>query len=112
MSNSQHTTAWKIDEAEDLPLAVIEDTEEGEGICEIGERNEINLQRARLIAAALELLTAAEAAIAYDEAIQSCDNSPEKMATFCTAQGDSLDRLYDRWICLSRAAIAKAKGQS
>lgn len=27
---------WKIDEAEDLPLAVIEDTEDGLGVCEIG----------------------------------------------------------------------------
>ena len=28
---------WKIDSAEDLPLAVIEDTEDGIGVCEVGE---------------------------------------------------------------------------
>jgi len=27
---------WKIDEAPEQPLAVIQDTEEGDGVCEIG----------------------------------------------------------------------------
>lgn len=31
---------WKIDEAKDLPLAIIEDTEDGTGICEIGKTDE------------------------------------------------------------------------
>lgn len=40
---------WKIDEAEDLPLAVIEDTEDGEGVLEIGERTPRNLAIAKEI---------------------------------------------------------------
>ena len=34
---------WKIDDAASLPLAVIADVENGDGICEIGERTPINL---------------------------------------------------------------------
>lgn len=34
---------WKIDENKELPLAIIEDTGEGNGIAEIGERTERNL---------------------------------------------------------------------
>jgi hypothetical protein len=40
---------------------------------------------------ATELAAAVEA---YDLAIQSCANDPQKMASFCTAQGDTLDTLY------------------
>jgi hypothetical protein len=65
---------------------------------------------ARLIAAAPELLEAAEAALLYDEALRSCRNDPREMASFCTAQGDDLDALYDDWIKKSRAAIAKFVG--
>jgi hypothetical protein len=36
----------------------------------------------------------AKAVQAYDLAIQSCGNDPEMMASFCTAQGDNLDKLY------------------
>jgi hypothetical protein len=65
-----------------------------------------------LVKAASDLLEAAEAALTYDEAIRACADDPNKMASFCTTQGDDLDALYDRWINLSRAAIAKAKGQA
>jgi len=34
-----------------------------------------------------KLREAAKAALRYDEAIQSCANSPEKMASFCSAEG-------------------------
>ena len=47
---------WKIDETQDLPLAVIEDTEDGHGVTEIGERTADNIKNAHLIAAAPELL--------------------------------------------------------
>lgn len=55
-----------------------------------------------------DMLEALEAAAAYDDAIEMCGNSPERMASFCTAEGDDLDALYARWQSLSRAALAKA----
>ena len=61
-------------------------------------------------AAAHSMLDACEAALVYDKALESCGNDPEKMASFCTAQGDSLDHLYLDWITKARAAIAKATG--
>ena len=71
-------------------------------------RNEL-LDAAGMVRA---LLTATEAAIAYDTAIQSCGNSPALMASFCTATGENLDVLYARWISLSREALAKATGSA
>ena len=59
--------------------------------------------------AAPDLLAACEAAIKYDAAIRGCANEPEKMATFCTARGDTLDTLYAEWVTLARAAIANAE---
>lgn len=54
---------WKIDENEELPLAVIQDNEDGEGVCEIGKPGSTAYSatpeqwaNARLIAAAPELL--------------------------------------------------------
>lgn len=55
------------------------------------------------------LLDAAEKAVAYDDAIRGCANDPRKMASFCTAEGDTLDALYDAWISAARDAIKKAK---
>ena len=55
-----------------------------------------------------ELRTACEAGIRYDEAIQSCVNDPEKMASYCTAHGEELDAVYFDWLNKARAAIAKA----
>ena len=43
-----HVT-WKIDEALDLPLAIIEDTPDGTGVCEMGQRNETTLANAEFI---------------------------------------------------------------
>lgn len=42
-------TRWKIDEATDLPLAIIEDTEEGMEVVEIGEYTEANIMLATTI---------------------------------------------------------------
>lgn len=61
-----------------------------------------------LLAAATDLLEAAQAAIAYDKLIRGAANDPQKMSSACTAEGDDLDVLYERWMTLSRAAIAKA----
>lgn len=67
---------------------------------------------ARLIAAAPELLAAAQAALAYDLAIASCADDPKKMSSFCTASGDTLDSLYFVWQEGARAAIDKATGST
>lgn len=65
---------WKIDEAGDLPLAVIQDTEDGLGICEIGypetrsdKAGTEETANAKLIAAAPAMLEACRDAVAeYD----------------------------------------------
>lgn len=36
----------------------------------------------------------ADAVIAYDKAIAACLDHPEKLSSFCTAQGEDLDMLY------------------
>jgi hypothetical protein len=54
------------------------------------------------------LQDAARAAVAYDAAIQSAANDPNKMSSLRTAEGEDLDALYARWISLSRAALQKA----
>ena len=51
------------------------------------------------------LARAAHAAIAYDEAIQECADEPNKMSSFCTARGESLDALYLDWISKVRVAL-------
>lgn len=40
------------------------------------------------------VLALAKAVQDYDRAIESCGNDPEKMSSFCSAQGDDLDSLY------------------
>jgi hypothetical protein len=57
-------------------------------------------QRDELVA---YLREASDAAIAYDSAIQSCANEPERMASFCTADGDNLETLYAKFICGAQA---------
>ena len=51
------------------------------------------------------LAEASEAALAYDFAIRSCANDPDKMASYCTSQGDTLDDLYLAWLTKSRFAL-------
>lgn len=63
---------------------------------------------AKLLKAAPDLLKAAEAAIAYDNAIYACANDTDKMYSFCTAEGKDLDALYEDWIYKSKEAIKKA----
>jgi hypothetical protein len=45
------------------------------------------------------------AAVAYDDAIRACANDPDKMSSYCSAEGDDLDALYLRWMNLARAAL-------
>lgn len=58
-----------------------------------------------------ELMEAAKAAVAYDQAIESCGNNPNGMASFCTAEGADLDALYLDWRTKARAALAKARSE-
>lgn len=59
-------------------------------------------------AAADEMYGACRAGQAYDRAIRRCANDPDKMATYCTAQGDSLDTLYMIWMLKINIALALA----
>lgn len=54
-------------------------------------------------------LEACQAAADYDAAIEKCGNDPSKMASFCTAEGDTLDTLYARWQSLAKKVIADNK---
>ena len=70
-----------------------------------------NEANAHLIAAAPELLEAAESAMRYDKAIRSCANDPDRMASYCTAEGEGLDTLYCDWMVKSFKALKKARGE-
>lgn len=59
----------------------------------------------KIIAAAPLLYEAALAGQAYDRAIRKCANDPDKMASFCTAQGRDLDGLYMDWMAKIQAAM-------
>ena len=54
-------------------------------------------------------LQAAHAAVAYDAAVAECAGDPNKMSSYCTAAGETLDRLYLNWITLARAAIKQGQ---
>ena len=62
---------------------------------------------ARLYAAAPQLLAAAEAAIAYDAAIQRYAVHGKSWVN-----GDDLDALYATWINAARASFAQALGSN
>lgn len=49
----------------------------------------------------------AEYVIDYDKVITSCANDPEKMSSFCTAQGEDLDDLYFNMVCVAYQAMGK-----
>jgi hypothetical protein len=48
-----------------------------------------------------------DAVVAYANAIESCANDPSKMATFQTAQDETLDDLYDAMIVQSNSGSRK-----
>ena len=95
---------WKIDENETLPLAVIVDDENGEGVCEIGipgtesatECPE-NWRRAHIIAAAPELIAALEGLIAWGALARLIDKG--------IAESIAKDPVWK----IARAALDKAK---
>ena len=70
---------------------------------------ELELRLAAVTAERNALLAACEAGVRYDAAIASCANDPDKMASYCTAQGEDLDALYFDWLNRARAAIAAVK---
>lgn len=57
--------------------------------------------------AASELIAAV---LAYDAELEACANDPEKMASHCTAQGQTLDDLYARMVGVARTMKAKTDG--
>lgn len=78
---------WIIDPAGDAPLAVIEDTEDGNGVCTLdpeklpSEQGEQAWADARLIAAAPEMLEwLKEGLYRFD---CECDNTHEQHGTRC-----------------------------
>ncbi len=106
--NTEHTKGpWKVDEAQDLPLAVIVDNENGDGICEIGAEgtrrddpetpSSIEAEaNARLIAAAPELLEACIALLGECRAYRAQGNAEEPYSA-------NMDRAVD--------IVRKVKGE-
>ena len=85
---------WKVDENKELPVAVIEDTEDGFGICELdgggtASRDELE-KTARLIAAAPYLLDTCEMMLRLME-------------------GENLDEKFDGETEILRDAVKRAK---
>lgn len=79
-----------------------------------GQHGELHSAEAKanaaLFAASPILFQAAEAALAYDLAVQQAANDPAAMSSFCTAQGDTLDTLYAAWITKAHEAVSAVKG--
>jgi len=46
-----------------------------------------------------------DAILDYDEAIKECANDPKKMSTYCTAQDESLDDLYEQMVELAEQCM-------
>lgn len=88
---------WKIDGAEDLPLAIIEDTEDGMGIVELGERSPENMGIAKRIVTCVnnhdELLKMLR------EAVERCEMNN------CEGEEDEFIEMFE-------ATIAKAEGNT
>lgn len=103
-SGSHTPGPWKVDEAEDLPLAVIRNNEDGEGICgEFGPRTPEHIANARLVAAAPEMF---ESLIAIWARLTGEFDNPALVA-YGPLSSDSKDDVID----IARKAIAKAEGK-
>lgn len=99
---------WSVPDGREHKQAISVVDKAGRVVARVPHRID-DLDVARAIAVLPDLLDAANAAIAYDRAIQACAGDPEKMSSFCTAQGDDLDALYFAWCDKARAALAKAQ---
>lgn len=62
--------------------------------------------RWKLLDALRDAKDACRAALAYDKAIAACGGDPAKMSSYCTAQGDDLDALYNDWLTKARMVLA------
>lgn len=62
------------------------------------EAERLRIERETTKGLCAELADLISAVQRYDAAIQACANDPEKMASFCTAQGDNLDDLYRQMV--------------
>ena len=81
-------------------------------VCKLPVWREGRADAARLIAAAPDLLEAAEAALRYDAAIQACAADPARRPMlYRTEEDDELDTLYFNWLGRARQGIAKARGE-
>ncbi len=69
-------------------------------------QGEADVKEFRLRKYASDMLEVCRAACVYDDAIRACADDPDKMASFCTAQGKDLDDLYTDWMVKSRAIVA------
>jgi hypothetical protein len=58
-----------------------------------------------------EAILACRYAEQYDQAIRVCANDGRKMASFCTAKGESLDLLYMRWQQQSQKVLEMVERQ-
>jgi len=69
----------------------------------------INVAHEKSLSTAEEVMgrmaEACKAAIRYDREIHACANDPQKMSSHCTAQGETLDDLYEAWRDKSREAL-------
>ena len=68
---------WKIDNSKQLPLAVIEDTPNGYGICELDKLHKNKKAYAKLIAAAPDMLAVCEATLMDILVIREDGATPE-----------------------------------
>lgn len=70
---------------------------------------------AQLLENALAGVTAMRTALrawkSYEAAIEMCGNEPQAMASFCTAQGDTLDSLWAAAVSATNAALAGSDDQ-
>lgn len=57
-----------------------------------------------------DIKTLINRALAYDAAIQECAGDPDRMSSYCTAQGENLDELYAAWITDTRTLKQKYLG--
>jgi uncharacterized protein YqfA (UPF0365 family) len=69
----------------------------------------VGIYRTGLAAGRERAIEVARLAVAYDSAIQACANNPDAMTSHCTAEGDTLDDLYEAWIAAARALLSDQK---
>lgn len=99
----KHTpTPWKIDEALDLPLAIISDTDDGMGVAEMGERSPESIANAAFIVKTCN---------AHDELLAACKEALELLyglSSGCHTKQRAEE--YVAGVLALKRAISKAEG--